>query len=69
MMPPFPTTSGGFSAPSSAAARSGDIRSLGDTAYGGINIGASNGINISTTTTLLIGLSIVALYFIARKRK
>jgi len=68
MMPPFPTTSGGFSAPSSAAARSGDIRSLGDTAYGGINIGASNGINISNTT-LLISLSIVVLYFIVRKRK
>jgi hypothetical protein len=68
MMAPFPTTSGGFSAPSSAAARSGDIRSLGDTAYGGINIGANNGINISNTT-LFISLSIVALYFIVRKRK
>jgi hypothetical protein len=59
---------GGFSASSSAAAKSGDIFNRGDRAYGGINIGASNGFEIPTQS-IFIAVSIAALYLFAKKQK
>tara|TARA_R110000737_G_C14623309_1_gene493989 strand:- start:3235 stop:3441 length:207 start_codon:yes stop_codon:yes gene_type:complete len=45
---------GGMSNSSSAAAKSGDIRSSGDLSYGGINIGGK-GFELNTQTMLVIG--------------
>jgi len=59
---------GGVSSSSSAASSSGDITSKGDRAYGGINIGASNGFQLNTTT-LMIAAGAVGLFFLAKARK